>query len=202
MADKASTRRRLEPEARRQEILATTVRLISDDGYRGLTLAQIAKACGMTNAGLLHHFPSKAALLTAVLDHVGYSPKPTSEPYATSPQACRTGLDRTVASNLERRELVRFYAVLNVEALSSDHPAHDYFTRRMAWAHSELVKAATPWHPQPDAFAVEVVAVISGLQLAWLQDPGTDLMGSWNTFADRLFAPFLPEPDATDHAEP
>lgn len=40
-------------------------------GYGGTSLSSVAKAAGLGNAGLLHHFPSKAALYRAVLEAVG-----------------------------------------------------------------------------------------------------------------------------------
>ena len=40
-------------------------------GYGGTSLSSIAKAAGLGNPGLLHHFPSKAALYRAVLESVG-----------------------------------------------------------------------------------------------------------------------------------
>ncbi len=43
----------------------------AEGGYGGTTLSSIAKAAGLGNPGLLHHFPSKAALYRAVLEAVG-----------------------------------------------------------------------------------------------------------------------------------
>ncbi|MEM7413513.1 MAG: TetR/AcrR family transcriptional regulator [Myxococcota bacterium] len=40
-------------------------------GFGGTTLSSIAKAAGLGNPGLLHHYPSKAALYRAVLEAVG-----------------------------------------------------------------------------------------------------------------------------------
>ena len=40
-------------------------------GYGGTSLSSIAKAAGLGNPGLIHHFPSKAALYRAVLERVG-----------------------------------------------------------------------------------------------------------------------------------
>ncbi|MBN9526601.1 MAG: TetR family transcriptional regulator [Alphaproteobacteria bacterium] len=40
------------------------------DGFHGAALGAIAGACGLGNAGLLHHFPSKAKLYLAVLDRL------------------------------------------------------------------------------------------------------------------------------------
>ena len=42
-------------------------RLFAATGYRGTSLADVAQAAGLSNAGLLHHFPSKEQLLIEVL---------------------------------------------------------------------------------------------------------------------------------------
>ena len=56
---------------RRQHILEQAERLFADRGYEGAALAEIARAAGLGNAGLIHHFPSKAALYRAVLEELG-----------------------------------------------------------------------------------------------------------------------------------
>ncbi|HZE15197.1 MAG TPA: helix-turn-helix domain-containing protein, partial [Mycobacterium sp.] len=55
-------------EDRRQRILEVAQRLLTRNGWRNTTLAQIAREAGVSPAGLLHHFQSKAQLLHAVLD--------------------------------------------------------------------------------------------------------------------------------------
>lgn len=49
------------------EILESAAGLIAGRGIEGASLAQIAAAVGYSKAGLLHHFPSKQALVDAVL---------------------------------------------------------------------------------------------------------------------------------------
>jgi len=56
---------------RRHHILEQAERLFADHGYEGVALAEIARAAGLGNAGLIHHFPSKAALYRAVLEQLG-----------------------------------------------------------------------------------------------------------------------------------
>jgi len=51
----------------RARILAAAEQLFGQHGFAATRLAHIAKASGLGNAGLLHHFPSKAALYRAVL---------------------------------------------------------------------------------------------------------------------------------------
>ncbi|NUP32203.1 MAG: helix-turn-helix transcriptional regulator, partial [Streptomycetaceae bacterium] len=55
-------------EDRKQLILDATQRLVVRHGWRGITLAQIAREAGVSPAGLLHHFESKEQLLHAALD--------------------------------------------------------------------------------------------------------------------------------------
>ncbi|MEM7111924.1 MAG: helix-turn-helix domain-containing protein [Chloroflexota bacterium] len=54
----------------RDRILAEAERLFGQQGFAATRLASIASAAGLGNAGLLHHFRSKAALYRAVLDDI------------------------------------------------------------------------------------------------------------------------------------
>ena len=54
----------------RQRILAEAERHFAEHGFAGTRVASIAAGAGLGNAGLLHHFPSKAALYRAVLDSI------------------------------------------------------------------------------------------------------------------------------------
>lgn len=50
------------------QIADTAIRLFARHGYRGTTIARIAREVGLTDAGVLHHYPTKADLLWAVVD--------------------------------------------------------------------------------------------------------------------------------------
>jgi TetR/AcrR family transcriptional regulator len=54
-------------EATRQLLLDEAERQFSEFGFRGASLNSIAAACGIGNAGALHHFASKEKLYKAVL---------------------------------------------------------------------------------------------------------------------------------------
>ena len=54
----------------RDRILTEAERLFGRHGFVATRLASIASAVGLGNAGLLHHFPSKAALYRAVLEAI------------------------------------------------------------------------------------------------------------------------------------
>ena len=55
----------------RDAILATSAKLFSQHGYNGVSIRDIAQACGMTNAALYYHFKNKEDLFLAMLqrDH-------------------------------------------------------------------------------------------------------------------------------------
>jgi len=55
----------------REAILDTSAKLFSQQGYNGVSIRDIAQACGMTNAALYYHFKNKEDLFLAMLqrDH-------------------------------------------------------------------------------------------------------------------------------------
>ncbi|UGQ11368.1 TetR/AcrR family transcriptional regulator [Yinghuangia sp. ASG 101] len=185
-----ASRRRLPPAERREEILKAATDLIASSGFNGVPLEAFAAACGMTKAGLLHHFPSKDALLVAVLErrdeldltNVGDALGP-----ATNPASARALMTAVVRRNLTQRPILRLYAVLAAEALNPDHPAHAYFQARLGEGRAMFERHILAWHPRPDLAAVELLSFLDGLQHHWLRDPGIDFLAQWEVFADRFF---------------
>jgi len=51
----------------REAILETSARLFGEKGYTGVSIRDIAQACGMTNAALYYHFKNKDELFLAML---------------------------------------------------------------------------------------------------------------------------------------
>ncbi|MBU8906801.1 TetR/AcrR family transcriptional regulator [Desertibacillus haloalkaliphilus] len=52
------------------EILEAASRIVQTKGVFSLTLDAVAKEAGVSKGGLLYHFPSKEALVTAMVEHV------------------------------------------------------------------------------------------------------------------------------------
>jgi AcrR family transcriptional regulator len=67
VASKAPQERK-DPSHRRQEILDAALDLFADRGFQGTSVRDIARAVGVNEATLYHYFPSKAAILDAILD--------------------------------------------------------------------------------------------------------------------------------------
>lgn len=58
-------------ELHRQRILRAAVRAFAESGYASASMAELARACEVSKAGLYHYYPSKEALLFDALD--GYT---------------------------------------------------------------------------------------------------------------------------------
>lgn len=81
------------PPNRRVQILAHAENHFAEHGYQGASLSAIARASGLGNPGLLHHFPSKAKLYRAVLESLAEELtsrlRAALEPTATPAQGLR-----------------------------------------------------------------------------------------------------------------
>lgn len=63
-----AARRRLTPETRRRQLLASALVVFAERGYDGTSLAAVAHRAGVTKPVIYRHFPSKQALHAAVLE--------------------------------------------------------------------------------------------------------------------------------------
>jgi AcrR family transcriptional regulator len=189
-------RQRMSPDQRRLQIIEAATRLIGQRGFWGVSVQDIAAACGITDAGLLHHFGTKDGLLIAVLERrdrvddqslaerLGVPPEALYEAVRDLPlsDVCAA----VVARNAEQPEIVRLYSVLNAESLTPAHPAHDYFLAREARVIAFFGSARSELHPDPAVRGRQVIAMMDGIQLRWLRDAEhVDLVSEWH----QLFRP-------------
>lgn len=161
--------------AKRREILDQAMALFGEAGYRGASLREIATRCGLSHPGLLHHFPTKQALLLAVLEH---RDEVDGEWLSSrgSGLAILRGLVELAALNATRPGIVELFTVLSAEATAADHPAHGYFVRRyettvgLVERAFERVRAEGALRPEIEvaAAARQFVALMDGLQIQWL----------------------------------
>lgn len=62
--------RRLPAPERRRSILDAALTILADEGYEGMTTARVASRVGVAEPILYRHFPSKRAMIHALLDEV------------------------------------------------------------------------------------------------------------------------------------
>lgn len=58
----------MDPRKRRAQIIEVASELMAERGYWGTSLQEVADACGLTVAGLIHHVQSKTGLLMMILE--------------------------------------------------------------------------------------------------------------------------------------
>lgn len=167
---------------RRAQIVTDATRLFSRSGYGDTSLRDIAEAVGVSKSTLLHHYPSKELLLSAVLAERDRSLRQRGdESEARTERAADVlrGIPANARLNAETEPgLIEVYAVLSCEAVPSGHPAHEYFTSRFTQGidhFTELFRLAQrdgdlPEHRDPEREAIWLVALWDGLQYQWLYD--------------------------------
>ncbi|GAB3463704.1 TetR/AcrR family transcriptional regulator [Streptomonospora sediminis] len=182
----------------RAEILAAAARHFAAGGYNGSSLARIAADCGLSQAGLLHHFATKRELLEELLaERDRRDLQAVGVPAGASGLAVLDFAHRLVAHNAGQPALVRAFAVLSGEAVALDHPARDYFAARYRTSAEQLAaglrRGIDDGQLRPDldcaAIASEVLAVMDGMQTQWLLDPERfDMTERFGAYVRRLGA--------------
>lgn len=167
---------------RREQIIEQATKLFGQVGFHHATISEIAAHCGISRAGLLHHFPSKEALLEAVL--AARDTEDIARFLTVSSDGDRgLGTLRAVVdlvkANSRRPGIIELYAMLSVEATNPAHPAHDFFRARYEWVRTngakgfEQARAAGYLAADVDIAetSAELLALMDGLQVQWLYAP-------------------------------
>lgn len=169
-------------EGRRAEILRAALAVIAERGYRGTSLAAVAERVGLTQQGLLHYFPTKEALLLALLE--ARDEWDTGAVSGSGDRAWPLELwSSLVEYNASRAGIVQTFSALLGESVTGDHPAQEFFAER--YERTRAAAAATlrrefgerlPAGLTPDQAAPLIIAVMDGMQFQWLLDPaGVDM---------------------------
>jgi len=191
-------RSRLASHDRKAQIIEVAGRLIAERGFWGVSVHDIASGCGITDAGVLHHFRSKERLLLAVLEHRDEADRVAlSERLGLRRENLYDAIgsidlerlcDAMVRRNAEQPEIVRLYSVLSAEALEPPHPAHDYFLERERVAIETFAAARSTRRGDPLQRGRIVLAAMDGVQLRWLRClDRLDLVEEWRVVFGLLF---------------
>ena len=181
-------------EARRIEILKAAFEVFAKNGYRGGSLAQISEIVGITEAGILHHFKTKANLLIEVLsyrDEVAADTMGVTE---------NTGIDFVTAwldlieYNISVPGIVELYCIVSAEAAAVDHPAHEFFKARYENVITITTNAMKKIHADgymrknldPVDLGRAIIALSDGLQVQWLLDRKWDMIDEHKAFFRRI----------------
>ncbi|MGX5682845.1 TetR/AcrR family transcriptional regulator [Schumannella luteola] len=162
-------------EEKRGLILEAALEVFAQSGYRAGSLRDVALKVGMSEAGLLHHFQNKSALLAAVLERRDDHARDMID-FSGPGRQTLTDLIELVRYNSTIPGVVELYCTLSAEATSPDHPAHAFFVNRYQDTTSSITAAFTDMerHGQlrpginPAAASRALIALMDGLQVQWL----------------------------------
>ncbi len=191
---------RARSEERRAEIVRAALEVIAERGYRGASMAAVAERVGLTQQGVLHYFPTKNALLVAVL-------KERDQWDAVPGQRWRLDLlGSLVEYNAMRPGVVQTFSALLGESVTEGHPARDFFTGRYEEVRASMASVLRaeygerlPGGLPPERVAPLLVAVMDGLQFQWLLDPdAVDMPAAFRDFVALLDAGPGGAPEAED----
>ncbi|WP_196438497.1 TetR/AcrR family transcriptional regulator [Planomonospora sp. ID67723] len=191
-------------QARRERILAIALQEFAENGYRGASLARIAERAEISQAGLLHHFRSKERLLIAVLE---YRDELDMRRYdGGAPPAGGLSFLDDMVDLVERNSrvpgLVQLFTVMSGEAVTADHPGHEWARERYRRLREEVSRVLSRAVESgelragidPEAHAARLIAVMDGLQSQWLLDPDrVDMAALFRGHVDDLVASLRPE---------
>ncbi len=159
--------------AKRAEILELALQLIGEHGYDRTTIPELAKAAGLSQPGLIHHFGNKEQLYVEIL-------RKRDEVSAAS---AATSFAEIAADNARVPGLIELYSHVMVDAAAPGHDGHEFVRDRYELARSAIadrirvLQAEGTVSPDLDADKVAAIgfAMFDGIQLQWMHDPSIDI---------------------------
>jgi AcrR family transcriptional regulator len=171
----------LSPTAAR--ILEAARRVLSREGFVGLTFETIAKEAGENPALIRYHFGSKAGLISALVDSVMYqeatelieqlTPVAAGDERREALLKLHEGLPGDVDAYRNFFELIP-HILRDDELAPRLRELFDWYRKLDAWALKGAGDEAPPQHIAP--MALLTVAIADGIALQKLADPDLDYM--------------------------
>lgn len=184
-------------EMRRAALLDAATQVFARDGYSSASMRDVAQIAGITTVGLLHHFPNKVALLTALLDR--RDQRVVSRFQDLEMEQTLDGFIRFLRLNMgfsiEDADECQASMVMNTESLSKSHPAWQWYKERFEMTHQHarghLTSLIELGQIRADidvkALAQEIFSVMDGLQIQWLRSPkSVDVKQVFDIYLQRL----------------
>jgi AcrR family transcriptional regulator len=166
--------------ARREQLLDVGLDAFGAQGYRGTSLSAIAEAVGISEPGLLHHFPSKQALLLGVLERheALHRERMRAQVEAAGGSIMAAFVDLAQQHEADPR-FIRLFTMLAAESVDPSHPAHDWFVARFRRVRTAVAARIEEGQQlgridaelDPELLARLVLALLDGLELQHLLEP-------------------------------
>jgi AcrR family transcriptional regulator len=184
------------PRTTTREIVEAAIEMFGARGLKGTSIAAIAKRVGVTDAGVLHYFPTKAALIDAALEHgAEIQTGRMQELLAPGGLEAIRRMRAWGSVVTETPEFTSFQVWMSTEAISDDSAIRDYVLRRYANLHELIVglirqgidRGEIRKDVDADWEASALVAFLDGIRLQWFYSRRTlDLETSVERYFDLL----------------
>ncbi|MFI6645962.1 TetR/AcrR family transcriptional regulator [Streptomyces sp. NPDC050504] len=183
-------------DTRRSAILASATREFGRKGYDRARIADIARDAGVTDAGVLHHFPRKLDLFNAVVELREDTYRAL---YFADFASVRDLLDALVAAvrrASEDPDLVRFRRMLTGAASVEGHPVEGRHRENLERALEVFVPVVRRGvesgellaHIGPEQIVLEMLALNEGIRDQWVTLPERiDYVGVFTAAVDGLY---------------
>ena len=159
------------------EILDIAVELFGARGLRGTSIGAVAERLGLTDSGVLHYFPTKDALIDAVVDRA--LERQTSQMRALVEPGGLEAIKQMAewgAIVEETPELVALQVILSSEAILENSTVAQQVKRRYAAVHelaARLIRQGIDRGEiradiDADWEASAIIAYLDGIRLHWL----------------------------------
>ncbi|THG31630.1 TetR/AcrR family transcriptional regulator [Naasia lichenicola] len=159
--------------ARQQQILAEATRAFGRGGFDGVSVQEIAEACGISRQGLLHHFGSKEGLLMALLRQRDGADEELFRQTMSESGSPFRAIVAVTRANAATPGITAMFTQLAAEAIRPEHPAHDFFRGVYTRIHQDLRGTLADMQRRgtlvasvdPDQLASGLIALRDGLAL-------------------------------------
>lgn len=184
---------------RRRDILAAARDVFAVNGYRSGSLREIAEIVGIDSSSIFHYFPTKSALLQAVLDDRDDLADRVLAEVEGDPMA---SFIRLAQQNESTPGLITLYTLLAAESATPGHPSAEYFTARYERVRGNFRAAFEQLQRDgllregvdPGYAGTSTLALWDGIQMQWMIDPGAvDVVATLRQHIGMLTTAPLPE---------
>lgn len=164
------------PKVAVDDILDAAIELFGSRGLKGTSIASVAVEMGMTDAGILHYFPTKGALVQAAVDRaVARQVGRMHEIIAPGGLAAIEGIGEWGAVNAEMPELTALQIILSSEAILPHSDVRAAVRRRYAAVHDLVAgliregieRGEIRAGVDADQEARALIAFLDGIRLQW-----------------------------------
>lgn len=171
----------------RDHIVEAIVTVIAAGGIEKATVRTVASQAGVSIGAVQHHFPSKAAMLTAAMAATSDAVTADVEDYLSTLEPAGTPAEAAGQAASVLRHLSFMLCSIGEDDLAAagiwlDFVALSRVTPSLAQIHtrtwtqlrkqmSELITAAHPQHPDPEAAAGWALATFDGIAISRATEP-------------------------------